>query len=61
MTNCNTCGTFHCRLLKKCMEHSGGLRLQDAVIVWNEMRSNVVSSRVAFNFIRSKWEAVYEK
>lgn len=48
-------------LLKKCMEDSGGFRLQDAVIVWNEMRSSVVSSRVAFNFIRSKWEAVYDK
>lgn len=48
-------------LLKNCMEGSGGFRLQDAVIVWNEMRLSVVSTRVAFNFIRSKWEAVYDK
>lgn len=48
-------------LLNKTVEGTGGFRLQDAVIVWSEMRSDVVSSRVAFNFIRSKWEAVYDK
>jgi hypothetical protein len=43
------------------MEGSGGFRLQDFVIVWNEMRSSAISTRVAFNFMRSKWEAIYNK
>jgi len=48
-------------LLKMCMEGSGGLRLQDSVVVWHEMRSSLVSTKVAFNFIRSEWQALYDK
>jgi hypothetical protein len=49
------------RLLEKCLEASGDIRLQDVVIVWDEISSNVLGSRVAFNYIRNKWNTIYEK
>jgi hypothetical protein len=49
------------RLLEKCLEASEDIRLQDAIIVWNEIPSNIVGSRVAFNYIRNKWSTIYDK
>jgi hypothetical protein len=49
------------RLLEKSLEASGDIRLQDAVIVWDEISSNVVGSRVAFDYIRNKWSTIYDK
>jgi hypothetical protein len=49
------------RLLEKCLEAGGDIRLQDIVIVWNEISSNPVGSRVAFNYIRNKWNTIYDK
>jgi hypothetical protein len=51
----------NCRLLEKCLESSGDIRFQDVILVWSELPSNVVGSRVAFDYIRSKWSTIYEK
>lgn len=48
-------------LLEKSLEASGDIRLQDAIIVWDEIPFNVVGSRVAFNYIRDKWGSIYDR
>jgi hypothetical protein len=48
-------------LLEKCLEASGDIRLQDAILVWSELPSNAVGSKVAFDYVKNKWTTIYEK
>jgi hypothetical protein len=52
---------LHYRLLEKSLEAGGDIRLQNAIIVWEEIPYNIVGSRVAFNYIRNKWSTIYDK
>jgi aminopeptidase N len=48
-------------LLEKSLNNSEGIRLQDAVTVWNNMPRAAISSRVAFSYIRKSCSSLFER
>jgi CRISPR/Cas system-associated endonuclease Cas3-HD len=49
------------RLLEKSLNNSEGIRIQDALTVWNNMPRTAISSRVAFSYIRNSWSSLFER